>query len=114
MSKSCTTIGERIQDYFVYLNYDKLASPNYMFGIYDGLIVDRNTTPLAAIPVLSDLEKSIVTGSKITLCPGQVRIWLLHDLIEQYFWQPMLLLVACIQEMNTLRQQLKEIVIKQS
>ena len=31
-----TRVGERLTDFLVYLNYDMLASPNYMFGIYDG------------------------------------------------------------------------------
>lgn len=50
MAKNSTTIGERLEDYLVYLNYDMLGSPNYMFGIYDASTIDRNTTPSTAIP----------------------------------------------------------------
>ena len=33
---SNATIGNRLKDYLVNLNFDMLGSPNYIFGIYDG------------------------------------------------------------------------------
>ncbi len=43
-----TAIGERVQDYIVYLNCDMLASPNYYFGISDVSTVPV-TTPAQAL-----------------------------------------------------------------
>lgn len=45
---SSSTIGNRIQDYLVNLNYDMLGSPNFLLGIYDGRTAKANT-PLSAI-----------------------------------------------------------------
>jgi Zn-dependent M28 family amino/carboxypeptidase len=42
-------VGERLVDYLINLNYDMLASPNYIFGIYDGRTA-RNDTPVSALP----------------------------------------------------------------
>ena len=42
-----TIVGERSQDYLVYLNCDMIASPNYFFGIHDILSAPA-TTPLQA------------------------------------------------------------------
>ncbi|CAF4258646.1 unnamed protein product, partial [Rotaria sp. Silwood2] len=39
--------GERFQDYLLNLNYDMIAGPNYLFGIYDGETVPTNTPPSA-------------------------------------------------------------------
>ncbi|CAF2345312.1 unnamed protein product [Rotaria sp. Silwood2] len=36
--------------YSVNLNFDMLASPNFIFGIYDGKTADNETTPTRAIP----------------------------------------------------------------
>ncbi|CAF4365201.1 unnamed protein product, partial [Adineta steineri] len=36
--------------YSVNLNFDMLASPNFIFGIYDGKTADNVTTPLRALP----------------------------------------------------------------
>ncbi|CAF2812318.1 unnamed protein product [Rotaria sp. Silwood2] len=44
-----TVVGERIIDYLFTLNLDMLASPNFMFGIYDGHTA-RNDTPPMAMP----------------------------------------------------------------
>ncbi|CAF1407008.1 unnamed protein product [Rotaria sordida] len=44
---STTTVGERLQDYLVNLNYDMLAGPNYRFGIHDSSTVP-STTPTQA------------------------------------------------------------------
>ncbi|CAF1242153.1 unnamed protein product [Didymodactylos carnosus] len=49
MARNTETVGERISDYLVNLNYDMLASPNYMFGIYNGSSAPNNT-PANAIP----------------------------------------------------------------
>ena len=48
-AKVATTVGDRLQDYLINLNYDMLASPNYIFGIYDGRTA-RNDTPPQALP----------------------------------------------------------------
>ncbi|CAF1107460.1 unnamed protein product [Adineta ricciae] len=48
-AKNSSTIGERLSDYLVNLNYDMLASPNYIFGIYDGRTA-KNDTPAQALP----------------------------------------------------------------
>ncbi|CAF1351252.1 unnamed protein product, partial [Adineta steineri] len=42
-AKIATTVGERLQDYLINLNYDMLGSPNYIFGIYDGDTANPNT-----------------------------------------------------------------------
>ncbi|CAF1550591.1 unnamed protein product [Adineta steineri] len=44
---NATTVGERLQDYLINLNYDMLGSPNYIFGIYDGKSANPNTPPQA-------------------------------------------------------------------
>ncbi|CAF1165161.1 unnamed protein product [Adineta steineri] len=44
---NATTVGERLQDYLINLNYDMLGSPNYIFGIYDGRTANANTPPQA-------------------------------------------------------------------
>jgi Zn-dependent M28 family amino/carboxypeptidase len=36
--------------YSVNLNFDMLASPNFIFGIYDGRTADNTTTPVRALP----------------------------------------------------------------
>jgi len=43
-----TTVGERLADYLVNLNYDMLAGPNYRFGIHDSATVP-STTPSQAL-----------------------------------------------------------------
>ncbi|CAF4043812.1 unnamed protein product [Rotaria sp. Silwood2] len=48
-AKLSTVVGERLDDYLIIFNYDMLASPNYMFGVYDGRTVTMNT-PSKAIP----------------------------------------------------------------
>ncbi len=48
-AKNATIVGERLSDYLINLNYDMLASPNYLFGIYDGRTA-RNDTPSQALP----------------------------------------------------------------
>ncbi|CAF1108808.1 unnamed protein product [Adineta ricciae] len=48
-AKNSSIIGERLSDYLVNLNYDMLASPNYIFGIYDGRTA-KNDTPAQALP----------------------------------------------------------------
>ncbi|CAF1004408.1 unnamed protein product, partial [Adineta steineri] len=48
-AKNATTVGERLQDYLINLNYDMLGSPNYIFGIYDGQTAN-NDTPSEARP----------------------------------------------------------------
>jgi Zn-dependent M28 family amino/carboxypeptidase len=48
-AKVTTTVGDRLQDYLINLNYDMLGSPNYIFGIYDGRTA-RNDTPSRALP----------------------------------------------------------------
>ena len=35
-AKTSSVVGERVQDYLINFNYDMIASPNFMFGIYDG------------------------------------------------------------------------------
>ncbi|CAF1083376.1 unnamed protein product [Didymodactylos carnosus] len=47
MARQNTTVGERISDYLVNLNYDMLGSPNYMFGIYNGSSAPNNTPAYA-------------------------------------------------------------------
>ncbi|CAF1508749.1 unnamed protein product, partial [Didymodactylos carnosus] len=44
MARQNTTVGERISDYLVNLNYDMLGSPNYMFGIYNGSSAPSSTS----------------------------------------------------------------------
>ncbi|CAF0943370.1 unnamed protein product [Didymodactylos carnosus] len=39
-------VGERLEDYLMYFNYDMLGSPNFFFGIYDG----NRTNPLTTLP----------------------------------------------------------------
>jgi Zn-dependent M28 family amino/carboxypeptidase len=46
-AKISTTVGERLADHLINLNYDMLASPNYMFGIYDGKTANSATPPQA-------------------------------------------------------------------
>ncbi|CAF3418041.1 unnamed protein product, partial [Rotaria sp. Silwood2] len=46
-AKINTTVGERLDDYLINLNYDMLGSPNYIFGIYDGRTANSNTPPQA-------------------------------------------------------------------
>ena len=48
-AKVSTVVGDRVQDYLINLNFDMLASPNYIFGIYDGRTAS-NDTPPAALP----------------------------------------------------------------
>jgi aminopeptidase Y len=48
-AKNATTVGDRLSDYLINLNYDMLGSPNYFFGIYDGRTA-RNDTPSKALP----------------------------------------------------------------
>ncbi|CAF2828757.1 unnamed protein product [Rotaria sp. Silwood2] len=48
-------IGERFHDHLLYLNLDMLASPNYMFGIYDLDTITNET-----------LTKNIFASKKIT------------------------------------------------
>lgn len=48
-AENSTIVGERITDYLINLNFDMLASPNYMFGIYDGSTVDNTTSSHRAI-----------------------------------------------------------------
>ncbi|CAF4244920.1 unnamed protein product, partial [Adineta steineri] len=48
-AKNATTVGERLEDYLINLNYDMLGSPNYIFGIYDGDTAN-NDTPSHARP----------------------------------------------------------------
>ncbi len=48
-AKTSSVAGERLSDYLINLNYDMLASPNYLFGIYDGRTA-RNDTPSQALP----------------------------------------------------------------
>jgi aminopeptidase Y len=43
------TVGNRLQDYLINLNYDMLGSPNYMFGIYNGSSAKADT-PSQALP----------------------------------------------------------------
>lgn len=38
-----TTVGERVSDYLLNLNYDMLAGPNYRFGIHDSSTVPSGT-----------------------------------------------------------------------
>ncbi|CAF2045661.1 unnamed protein product [Rotaria magnacalcarata] len=45
---SSATIGNRLQDYLINLNYDMLGSPNYMLGIYNGRSA-KPGTPLSAL-----------------------------------------------------------------
>ena len=47
-SPDTTTVGERLQDYLLNLNYDMLAGPNYRFGIHDSSMVP-STTPEQAL-----------------------------------------------------------------
>ena len=42
-SPTTTTIGERLNDYLLNLNYDMLAGPNYRFGIHDSSTVPPAT-----------------------------------------------------------------------
>ncbi|CAF2850201.1 unnamed protein product [Rotaria sp. Silwood2] len=48
-TRNSTVVGERVTDYLVYLNFDMLGSPNFMFGIYDGRTV-KNNNPSSVIP----------------------------------------------------------------
>ncbi len=48
-AQNSAIIGERIIDNLVNLNFDMLASPNYVFGIYDGQTI-TNVTPASTIP----------------------------------------------------------------
>ncbi|CAF3442452.1 unnamed protein product [Rotaria socialis] len=48
-AKTLNTIGDRLSDYLINLNYDMLGSPNYIFGIYDGRTAN-NATPPEALP----------------------------------------------------------------
>ncbi|CAF1529068.1 unnamed protein product [Didymodactylos carnosus] len=45
-----TEIGERLQDYIVYLNFDMLGSPNFIFGVQDGETANQTTIPSRAVP----------------------------------------------------------------
>ena len=47
-ANASTVVGDRVQDYLINLNFDMLASPNYIFGIYDGRTA-RNDTPTKAL-----------------------------------------------------------------
>ena len=47
-AKTSSTPGERLSDYLINLNYDMLASPNFIFGIYNGNSASDDT-PSAAI-----------------------------------------------------------------
>ncbi|CAF1555299.1 unnamed protein product, partial [Rotaria sordida] len=48
-AQNSTSVGERLSDYLINLNYDMLGSSNYMFGIYDGRTANNNT-PAHALP----------------------------------------------------------------
>ncbi|CAF3816185.1 unnamed protein product [Rotaria sp. Silwood1] len=54
-AKTSIIIGERFHDHLLYLNLDMLASPNYMFGIYDLDTIINET-----------LTKNIFASKKIT------------------------------------------------
>ncbi|CAF4821089.1 unnamed protein product, partial [Rotaria magnacalcarata] len=47
--KQAKTDGS-LGSYSVNLNFDMLASPNFIFGIYDGKTANNQTTPPRAIP----------------------------------------------------------------
>lgn len=51
-AKNTTTVGERLTDHLVNLNFDMAGSPNFIFGIYDA-----DTAP-------SETPKEAVPGSK--------------------------------------------------
>ena len=46
--------------YSVNLNFDMLASPNFIFGIYDGRTADNSTTPPRAIPGSNRLTRLFI------------------------------------------------------
>ncbi|CAF1199447.1 unnamed protein product [Rotaria sordida] len=48
-AKKSTIVGERIQDYLAIIDLDMIASPNFIFAIYDGKTAPTNT-PAAAKP----------------------------------------------------------------
>jgi Zn-dependent M28 family amino/carboxypeptidase len=48
-AKNASTVGERLSDYLINLNFDMLGSPNYIFGIYDSRTA-TNDTPSQALP----------------------------------------------------------------
>ncbi|CAF3747131.1 unnamed protein product [Rotaria sp. Silwood1] len=48
-AKNSGSIGERLGDYLINLNYDMLGSPNYIFGIYDGRTAKNDTPPTALV-----------------------------------------------------------------
>jgi len=63
--RNSSTIGERLSDQLVNLNFDMLGSPNYVFGIYDGQTIGESI-PSSAIP----------GSNKIT---GLFREWFNHE-----------------------------------
>jgi len=67
-----TTVGERLRDYLINLNYDMLGSPNYIFGIYDGKTANSDT-PASALPgsnKMTDLFKDWFTRQKLPWDPS--------------------------------------------
>lgn len=46
--------------YAVNLNFDMLASPNFIFGIYDGKTADNTTTPVRALPGSNRISRLFV------------------------------------------------------
>ena len=46
--------------YSVNLNFDMLASPNFIFGIYDGKTANNQTTPVRALPGSNRISRSFV------------------------------------------------------
>ncbi|CAF1616537.1 unnamed protein product [Adineta ricciae] len=55
-AKNATIPGERLTDYLVNLNYDMLASPNFIFGIYDDKTAN-NDTPAYALPGCKNINE---------------------------------------------------------
>jgi Zn-dependent M28 family amino/carboxypeptidase len=49
-----------LTSYSVNLNFDMLASPNFIFGIYDGKTADNTTTPIRALPGSNRISRLFV------------------------------------------------------
>jgi len=55
-AKLATTVGDRLQDYLINLNYDMLGSPNYIFGIYEGRTAP-NTTDQKVVAASTNISR---------------------------------------------------------
>ena len=65
---NATTVGDRIEDYLINLNYDMLGSPNFIFGIYDGKTA-TNSTPPIALPGSNKITSEFVKWFQGELLP---------------------------------------------